>query len=74
VTIPVKKKKKKRERNPVSFFGDRFWGRRPDCVAAINGALQIVYNIEFECSTATDKGLLDVKEANSGTPDCFDVL
>jgi len=43
VTIPVKKSQETRYNfDPVSFFVNRFWDRRPDGVA-INQALQIMY-------------------------------
>jgi len=41
-TIPVKKSQETRHKHdPVSFFVNGFWGRRPNA-AAINEALQIV--------------------------------
>ena len=65
VTIPVKKSQETRYNfDPGSFFVNRFWGRRPDGVA-INGALQIVYILEFERSTDRDEGFPEVKEAEA---------
>jgi len=62
-TIPVKKSQETRyEHDPVSFFENRFWGRRQDEVA-INESLQIVYILEFKRSTGRDEDLLEVKEA-----------
>jgi len=50
--------------DPVSFFVNQFWGRRPDGVA-INEALQIVYILDSKRSTGRDDGFLEVKEAES---------
>ena len=47
--------------DPVSFFINCSWGRRPDGVA-INESLQILYILEFEHSTDSDEGFLGVKE------------
>ena len=42
VTIPIKKSQETRHNfDPVSFFVNHFWGKRPDGVA-INEARQIV--------------------------------
>jgi len=65
VTMPVKQSQETQYNfNPVSFFVNRFWGRRPDGVA-INEALQIVYILEFKQSTNSDKGFLEAKEAEA---------
>jgi len=65
VTIPVNKSQERQYNlDPVSFFINRFWGRRPDGVV-INEALRIVYNLDFKWSTDRDKGLLKVKEAEA---------
>jgi len=52
VTIPVKKSQVAWH-DPVSFFVNRFWGRRPDGVE-FNEALQIAYILEFK--RLTDRG------------------
>ena len=65
VTIPVKKSQETRYNfDPVSFFVNGFWDRRPDEVA-INGDLQIVYILQFKRSTDRDEGFLEVKEAEA---------
>ena len=47
-TMIVKKSQETRYNlDPVSFFVNRFWGRRPDGVA-INEALKILYISKFE--------------------------
>ena len=63
VAIQVKTSQQTRHNlDPVSFFVNRLWGRRPDGVA-INEALQIVYILEFKRSADKDEGFLEVKEA-----------
>ena len=65
VAIQVKTSQQTRHNlDPVSFFVNRLWGRRPDGVA-INEALQIVYILEFKRSQDRDKGYLEVKEAEA---------
>ena len=52
--------------DPVSFFINRFRGRRLDSDrVAINKALQIVYTLEFNLSTDKDDGILEVKNAEA---------
>jgi len=52
--------------DPVSFFINRFRGRRLDSDrVAINEALQIVYILEFKLSTNRDEGILEVKDAEA---------
>jgi len=52
--------------DPVSFFVNRFWGRRPDGVAInVIEALQIVHTLEFKRSTDRDERFLEVKEAEA---------
>jgi len=65
VTIPFKKSQEARYNlDPGSFFVNRFWGRRLDGVA-INEALKIGYILEFKRSTDKDKGVLEVKDAET---------
>jgi len=61
LTITVKKSQEARYNlDPVSFFVNHFWGRRPDGVT-INEFLQIVCILEFKRST----DFLEVKEAGA---------
>ena len=50
----------------MSFFVNRFWGRRPDGVE-FNEALQIAYILEFKRLTdrGRDEGFPEVKEAEA---------
>ena len=65
MTIPVKQSQERRYNlDPVFFFVNRSWGRRPDGVA-IKEALQIVCILEFKRSTDRDEGFLEVKEAEA---------
>ena len=67
MTIPVKKSQEARHNfDPVSFFVNRFWGR-PQATrwGRINEALQIVYVLEFKCSTDRDEEFPEVKEADA---------
>jgi len=64
MTIPINKSQETRYNfDPTAFFVNRFWGRRPDGVA-LNGALEIVYILEFKRSTDRDEGFLEVKVAD----------
>jgi len=52
--------------NLVSFFVNRFWGRRPDGVANNEDLPQQIVNIlEFKQSTDREKGLFEMKEAEA---------
>jgi len=65
VTIPVKKSQEARYNlDPLSFFVNRFWGRRPDGVA-INEVKEIGYILEFKQLTDRDEGFSEVKEAEA---------
>jgi len=68
VAIPVKKSPEARYKlDRGSFFENRFWGRRPmdGPGVAINEDTQIVYILEFDRSTDSDEGFLEVKDAEA---------
>ena len=61
VTIPVQKSQETRYSfDPVSFFENHIWGRRPDGVA-VNEA----YVVEFKRSTDRDEGVVKVEKTEA---------